>query len=135
MAKTVTANLSILDIGIPVVVLVLLFCPGCDALSGNHSRVMKLELANCQAELDLLKKELDNTTIWKTRQQKTVNDYAKILMRQGVTNYQDHSEWKKKKYRAEAYSISCIELENKITRLEQVRIPEIENALQETKGR
>ena len=138
MEKNVTTTFSIKDIKIPksTFVLVLLFCLGCDGLSINQTKIEKLnlDLANSQAELDTLKKELAGVKFWQTRQQKTVNDYAEILMRQGIKNYQDNLEWKKRKQRVESYNSTCNELINKITNLEQLTIPEIKNALREMKG-
>ena len=88
MEKTLTATFSIKDIAIPksTFTLVLLFCLGCDGLSVNHTKIEKLnlELSNSQAELGTLKRKLADATLWQTRQQKTVDDYAKILMRQGI---------------------------------------------------
>ncbi len=138
MEKTLTATFSIKDIAIPksAFTLVLLFCLGCDGLSVNHTKIEKLnlELSNSQAELDTLKRKLAGVNFWQTRQQKTVDDYAKILMRQGIKNYQDNLEWKKRKQRVESYKSTCNELINKITNLEQLTIPEIKNALREMKG-
>ncbi|MCH2183602.1 MAG: hypothetical protein MK108_16510 [Mariniblastus sp.] len=109
-----------------------LVCLGCIGPGNSQTKAEKLQLdlAQNQAELDTLREELLEARLWQIRQQKTVDDYAAILLRQGFENYKDNPEWQKRRSRAESYDSICRQLQSEINNLEDVVIPEIKVALQ-----